>query len=63
MARWLKLKEAAEHLEMGRSTLYKLANEGKIQARKVGREWRFDSVELDECLKSGKLAFSEERKA
>jgi predicted DNA-binding transcriptional regulator AlpA len=26
MTKWLKRKEAAEHLKMGRSTIYKLAN-------------------------------------
>ena len=56
MTKWLKLKEAAEHLKMGRSTIYKLANEGGIPAHKAGREWRFDADELDDWLKSGKLA-------
>jgi len=58
MARWLKLKEAAEYLKMGRSTLYKLAKEGKMPAHKAGREWRFDAEELDKWMKAGKLAHS-----
>jgi len=56
MAKWLKIKEAAEHLRLGCSTLSKLANEGRIPAHKTGRERRFDSEELDNCMKSGKPA-------
>jgi len=63
MAKWLKLKEAADHLRMGRSTLYKLANENNIPAHKAGREWRFDADELDEWLKSGKLAGPQDEKS
>jgi len=62
MTKWLKLKEAADHLKMRRSTLYKLANEGRIPAYRAGREWWFDAEELDEWMKSGKLAFQENEK-
>lgn len=55
-AKWLKLKEAAEHLKMGRSTIYRLSNEGGVPAHKAGREWRFDAAELDDLLKSDRLA-------
>ena len=34
--------EVAEYLRIPRSTLYKLAQEGKIPAMKIGRHWRFD---------------------
>jgi excisionase family DNA binding protein len=34
------MKEAAEYLKMGRSTIYKLLREGNLPAHKVGREWR-----------------------
>ena len=61
MTEWLTLKEAAEYLKMGKSTVYKLVRESRIPAHKAGREWRFDAAELDEWLKSGKLALPEER--
>ena len=51
MTKWLKLKEAADHLKMGRSTIYKLANEGGIPAHKAGREWHLDVEELDQWMK------------
>jgi len=34
MAKWLKLNETAEYTKMGRSTLYKTVNEGRIPAHK-----------------------------
>ena len=58
--KWLTVAEAAEYLKMGRSTVYKLLKDGKLPAHKAGREWRFDADELDEWLKSGKLAWTED---
>ncbi|MEW8333907.1 MAG: helix-turn-helix domain-containing protein [Candidatus Thiodiazotropha sp.] len=46
---------------MGRSTVYKLAQEGTQLTHRVGRQWRFDAKELDKWLKSGKLAWTEDR--
>ena len=60
--KWLTVIEAAQYLKMGRSTVYKLAQEGKLPTHKVGRQWRFDAKELDTWLKSGKLAFREDRR-
>ena len=37
----LTLEETAELLRIPRSSVYKLAREGKIPAQKVGRHWRF----------------------
>ena len=62
MTKWLTMKEAAEYLKMGRSTIYKLLREGNLPAHKVGREWRFDAAELDEWVKAGKLALPEDDK-
>ena len=60
--KWLTVIEAAQYLKMGRSTIYKLAQEGKLPAHKVGRQWRFDAKELDKWIRSGKLAAPEERR-
>jgi excisionase family DNA binding protein len=53
MITWLTLEEAAEYLKMGRSTLYRLAREGRMPAHKRGRVWRFDAAELDDWIKAG----------
>lgn len=60
MTKWLTVEQAAEYLQMGKSTVYKLIRENRIPAHKAGREWRLDAAELDEWLKSGKLAFPED---
>ena len=60
--KWLTVIEAAQYLKMGRSTVYKLAQEGKLPAHKVGRQWRFDAKELDTWIKSGNLASPVERR-
>lgn len=36
--KWLIVIEAAQYLKMGRSTVYKLAQEGKLPTHKVGRQ-------------------------
>ncbi len=37
----LTVEEAADLLKIPRSSIYKLAQEGKMPAQKVGRHWRF----------------------
>lgn len=37
----LTIEETAELLKIPRSSVYKLAQQGKIPAKKVGRHWRF----------------------
>lgn len=37
----LTVDEAAELLKIPRSSVYKLAQQGKIPSKKVGRHWRF----------------------
>lgn len=42
----LTVNETAELLKIPRSSVYKLAQQGKIPARKVGRHWRFHRLTL-----------------
>ncbi len=51
MATWLTLDEAAQYMKMGRSTLYKLVQTGKVPGYKAGRSWRFAATELDAWLR------------
>ncbi len=46
----LTVDEAAAYLRIPKSSLYKLAQEGKIPAQKVGRHWRFHRDAIDEWL-------------
>ena len=45
----MTVEQAAEYLQMDRSTVYELM-----------REWRFDAAELDEWLKAGELALRQD---
>jgi excisionase family DNA binding protein len=48
----LTIAELSKYLKISRSTLYKLAQEGKLPAQKVGRHWRFHREAVDEWLKA-----------
>ena len=47
----MTIAELSKYLKISRSTLYKLAQEGKLPAQKVGRHWRFHREAVDEWLK------------
>jgi excisionase family DNA binding protein len=42
--------EAAEYLNLHVRTIYRLAKNGKLPGRKVGRSWRFSKDALDKWL-------------
>lgn len=48
----LTIEEASKYLRIPLSTLYKLAQDGKIPCQKVGRHWRFRKETIDQWLDS-----------
>ena len=46
----LTIDEASSYLRIPLSSLYKLAQEGKIPCQKVGRHWRFRKETIDRWL-------------
>ncbi len=46
----LPIDELADYLKISKSTLYKLAQEGRIPAQKVGKHWRFRRATIDRWL-------------
>ncbi|PIR20594.1 MAG: helicase [Deltaproteobacteria bacterium CG11_big_fil_rev_8_21_14_0_20_47_16] len=52
--KWLSVEEAAKHLNLGKTLLYSMAQEGNIPANKVGKQWRFSKNQLDEWLNTKK---------
>jgi excisionase family DNA binding protein len=48
----LTIEELSEYLKISKSTLYKLAQEGKLPGQKVGRHWRFHREAVDAWLKN-----------
>lgn len=43
----LNIKEVSEYLKIPVSTLYKLIQDGKVPAVKLGKHWRFMKKDLD----------------
>ena len=46
----MTVSEVSEFLRLGESTIYRLAKDGRIPARKVGGMWRFSRESLNEWL-------------
>jgi excisionase family DNA binding protein len=49
----MTVEELSDYLRIPRSTLYKLAQEGKVPCKKVGRHWRFRREAVDRWLEEG----------
>lgn len=49
--KWLTVQQVAEYLQLSTMMVYKLAQEGKIPAAKIGRVWRFEQEAIDQWLK------------
>jgi excisionase family DNA binding protein len=49
----MTVKEAEEYLRIPQSSIYKLAQDGRIPCQKVGRHWRFRRDALDTWLAGG----------
>jgi excisionase family DNA binding protein len=57
----LTIDELAGYLKIPKSTLYKLAQDGRIPGQKVGRHWRFRRDVIDRWLEQGSIAADPER--
>jgi len=47
---FMTIEEVSEYLRVPLSSLYKLAQQGKIPASKVGRHWRFRREFIDRWI-------------
>ena len=50
----MTVDEVSDYLRLAQSTVYKLANEGKLPARKFGGSWRISRRALDEWIEGSK---------
>ena len=48
----MTIEEVAVYLKIPKSTVYILAQDGKIPCQKVGRQWRFRKNTIDKWLDS-----------
>ena len=54
----LTIDELSEYLRISKSSLYKLAQDGKVPGQKVGRHWRFHRSAIDDWLRSSQPSIS-----
>ncbi len=50
----LNIKEVSDYLKIPVSTIYKLIQDGRVPAIKLGKHWRFMKKDLDQLFMSGK---------
>ena len=48
----MTIDDLASYLQVAKSTLYKLAQEGKVPGQKVGKHWRFSREAVDAWLRA-----------
>ena len=48
--RVMTLEEVSKYLRLSKSTVNRMANEGRIPVSKIGRRWRFRKDVIDEWL-------------
>lgn len=46
----MTIDELAVYLQVSKSSLYKLAQDGRVPGQKVGRHWRFHKYVIDRWL-------------
>lgn len=51
MPEWLNVDEAAKHLGVSTSSLYSLAQQGRVPGNKLGKMWRFNRRDLDAWMR------------
>ncbi len=47
---YLSIEEVAKRFGVNRTTVYRLAKHGRLPAFKVGNQWRFSEVRLEEWV-------------
>lgn len=48
----MTIDDLAAYIQLPKSSLYKLAQEGKVPGQKIGKHWRFHKDAIDDWLKS-----------
>jgi excisionase family DNA binding protein len=56
MVKMLTAKEMQALLEVDRSTVYRMAEDGRLPALKVGRQWRFPANKIDSWLAAQEIS-------
>jgi excisionase family DNA binding protein len=48
----MTIEQLADYLQIGKRSLYRLAREGKIPAKKILNKWRFDRYQIDAWIRN-----------
>jgi excisionase family DNA binding protein len=59
--RWLSVEQVAEYLGISKETVYRWLEKGIVPAHRVGKLWRFQSSEIDDWVKAGGAAASQNK--
>ena len=59
MEDWIGIEAAANYLDVTKDTIRNWIKKTDIPAHKIGKLWKFKRVELDDWVKSGHSAFTE----
>lgn len=54
----MTVEQLSAYLQIAKSTLYKLAQEGRLPGQKVGRHWRFRKQAIDRWLDENRAELS-----
>jgi excisionase family DNA binding protein len=49
----MTIDDLAAYIQVSKSSIYKLAQEGRIPGQKVGKHWRFHKAMIDGWLQAG----------
>lgn len=47
----MTIDDLAAYLQVSKSSLYKLAQDGKVPGQKVGKHWRFSRIMIEDWLR------------
>ncbi len=57
----MTIEEAAKYLRIPLSSLYRLAQDGKVPCQKIGRHWRFHRQTLIQWMANESMSFDKKK--
>lgn len=56
---WLSVEEIAQYVGVSKETVYRWLERGSVPSHRIGKLWKFKTSEVDEWVRSGKAAPTE----
>ena len=51
----MTIDEVAAYLKLSKSSLYQFVRAGKVPGVKIGQQWRFQKITIDEWMRTGTM--------